>query len=103
MKPTNEKHSSQLPTLRKIRRACNNELYRTIKRLKIWVPPAQIEEAEKLYLSKVVQNLPYISEHSSNRKLLSDWFAEHVCREIAELWNVEPDQLERAFREAFGG
>ncbi|MFK7694505.1 dehydrogenase [Paenibacillus sp. HJGM_3] len=103
MQPTNEKHKAPLPTLRKLRRACNNELYRTVKRMKIWIPPAQLVEAEDLYLKKVVLNLPFIVENSSNRKLLSDWWDENVCPEIAQLWNVEPALLSRCFREAFGG
>lgn len=98
-----EKHSQSLPTLRKIRRACNKELYRTIKRLKIWVPPAKLAEAEELYLKKVVLNLQFIAENSSNRKLLADWWDENVCGDIAALWNVEPAELARAFRSAFGG
>ncbi|MDF2669240.1 MAG: dehydrogenase [Paenibacillus sp.] len=103
MKPANEKHNAALPTLRKLRRACNNELYRTVKRMKIWIPPAQLVEAEDLYLKKVVFNLQFIVDNGSNRKLLSDWWEENVCPEIAELWNVEPKQLSASFREAFGG
>ncbi|MDF2725801.1 MAG: dehydrogenase [Paenibacillus sp.] len=99
----NEKHSQDLPTLRKIRRACNKELYRTAKRLKLWIPPEKVAEAEQLYLKKVVLNLTYIAENSSNRKLLADWWDEHVCAEIAELWNVDQAELGRAFRQAFGG
>jgi len=98
-----EKHNQDLPTLRKIRRACNKELYRTIKRLKIYIPPAQLAEAEQLYLKKVVLNLPYIAENNSNRKLLADWWDENVCADIAALWNVDPADLAKAFREAFGG
>ena len=98
-----EKHNQNLPTLRKIRRACNNELYRTVKRLKVWIPPAQLAEAEELYLKKVVLNLQFIAENGSNRKLLADWWEENVCPEIASLWNVEPSALARAFRDAFGG
>ncbi|MBJ6361325.1 dehydrogenase [Paenibacillus sp. GCM10012307] len=103
MKPSNEKHSQQYPTARKIRRACNNELYRTIKRLKVWVPKEKLEEAESLYFKKVILNLIWITENHSNRKLLSDWWDENVSAEIAELWEVDRDQLCRAFREAFGG
>ncbi|PYI51600.1 dehydrogenase [Paenibacillus flagellatus] len=98
-----EKHSQALPTLRKIRRACNRELYRTAKRLKLWVPPDRMAEAEELYLKKVVQHLTYIAENGSNRKLLSDWWDEHVRDDIAKLWNVDADDLSRAFRDAFGG
>ncbi|MEF3306399.1 dehydrogenase [Paenibacillus sp. GYB003] len=107
IKPAGEKHSEKhnqnLPTLRKIRRACNKELYRTVKRLKVWIPPAQLAEAEELYLKKVVLNLPYIAENSSNRKLLSDWWDENVSADIAQLWNVDRAELSKAFRDAFGG
>jgi toxin CptA len=103
MKPTNEKHKAAMPTLRKLRRACNNELYRTVKRMKIWIPPAQLVQAEDLYLKKVVFNLQFIVDNGSNRKLLSDWWDENVCPEIAELWNVDPKLLSVSFREAFGG
>jgi toxin CptA len=98
-----EKHAQTYPSARKIRRSCNRELYRTIKKLKIWIPPAQLIEAENLYFRKVVLNLPWIVENGSNRKALADWWAENVGPEIAALWNVEPSELERAFREAFGG
>jgi len=103
MNQKNEKHDQNLPNLRKIRRACNKELYRTIKRLKIWVPPAKLAEAEELYLKKVVLNLSFIAENGSNRKLLSDWWDDNVCPDIAKLWDVEPAELARAFRDAFGG
>ncbi|WP_127582300.1 dehydrogenase [Paenibacillus koleovorans] len=103
MQPTNEKHKNALPTLRKLRRACNNELYRTVKRMKIWIPPAQLVAAEDLYLKKVVLNLQFIVDNGSNRKLLCDWWDENVCSEIAELWNVEQAHLSRHFRDAFGG
>lgn len=103
MNTSNEKHEQGLPTLRKIRRACNRELYRTIKRLKIWVPPAQLAEAEELYVKKVVLHLTFIAENSSNRKRLCDWWEENVASDIAALWNVDRDELVRAFRSAFGG
>ncbi|MCC2686474.1 MAG: dehydrogenase [Paenibacillaceae bacterium] len=99
----NSKHEPKYPTARQIRRACNRELYRTIKKLKIWIPPEQIVQAEELYFRRVVMNLPWIVEHGSNHKLLADWWAENVCPEIAKLWNVDADVLERAFRDAFGG
>lgn len=100
---SNEKHNKPLPNARKVRRACNRELYRTIKRLKIWIPPEQIVKAEELYFKKVLLNLPWIVENGSNRKGLADWWEENVCPEIAPLWNVEPQILAKAFREAFGG
>lgn len=98
-----EKHKKPLPTARQIRRSCNKELYRTIKRLKIWIPPEQLEAAEEYYFHKVVRNLLWIVENGSNRKLLADWWEENVCPEIARMWNVEPKELAAAFRDAFGG
>lgn len=99
----NENHNKPLPKARSIRRACNRELYRTIKKLKIWIPPGQIVKAEELYYKRVLLHLPWIVENGSNRKALSDWWEEQVCPEIASLWNVEPRVLAKAFREAFGG
>ena len=99
----NDKRQQTYPNLRKIRRACNKELYRTIKRLHIWVPPGRVAEAEKLYLGKVIAHLPFIVEHSSNRKALADWWEENVCPDIAAIWNVDRERLARAFRDAFGG
>lgn len=102
-KYTKEKHSQPLPTARGIRRSCNKELYRTIKRLKIWVPPDKVREAEQLYFRKVVGNLLWIHEHRSNRKLLANWFVEEVAKDIADLWEIDAGKLGEAFREAFGG
>lgn len=103
MKPPNEKHKPQYPTARKIRRACSNELYRTIKRLKLYVPKEKADQAEALYYRKVLLNLQWITEHHSNRKLLADWWEEHVSEDIAELWDVDRSKLCSAFRESFGG
>ncbi|WP_042165700.1 hypothetical protein [Paenibacillus gorillae] len=103
MKPSAQKHASNLPTARKIRRACSNELYRTAKRLKLWVSKDKMEQAEALYYKKVILNLMWIAEHESNRKVLADWWDENVSAEIAELWDVDPVRLRQAFREAFGG
>lgn len=100
---SNEKHSKPLPNARTIRRSCNRELYRTIKRLKIWIPPKDMIKAEDLYFKKVILNLVWIAENGSNRRVLADWWEEHVCPEIAPLWNVEPLVLAKAFRESFGG
>ena len=99
----NPNQTIPLPTARKVRRTCNKELYRTIKRLNIWVPPVQREEAEALYFRKVMLNLLWITENGSNRKLLADWFEQNVAPDIAPLWNVEQAPLSRAFRAAFGG
>ncbi|KIL40013.1 dehydrogenase [Gordoniibacillus kamchatkensis] len=98
-----EKHTKQLPTVRGVRRACARELYRAAKRLKVYIPPERMAEAEKLYVGKVLQNLLYIAENGSNRKALADWWDENVNAEVAALWNVEPEKLARAFRDAFGG
>lgn len=103
MKPSPQKHQAAYPTARKIRRACENELYRTIKRLGVWIPKEQVEQAEKLYVKKVLLNLQWITENSSNRKKLADWWDENVSEEIAALWNVEQSRLCAAFRDAFGG
>lgn len=99
----NEKHKQDLPTARKVRRSCNKELYRAMKKLKLWLPPDKLSAAEELYYKKVIMNLPWISENGSNRKLLADWWEENVCPEIAALWDIQPSTLARAFRESFGG
>ncbi|RAP75324.1 dehydrogenase [Paenibacillus montanisoli] len=103
MKSTTQKHTAEFPTARKIRRACENELYRAVKRLGVYIPKEKMEQAEKLYVQKVVLNLQYIHEHSSNRKLLSDWWDENVSADIAALWEVDQAKLCAAFRAAFGG
>lgn len=103
MKSSAPGHRPDYPTARKIRRACENELYRTAKRLGIWIPKERLSQAEKLYFEKVALNLPWIHENSSNRKLLADWWDENVSADIAELWEVDPDRLRTAFRAAFGG
>ncbi|QJC53373.1 dehydrogenase [Paenibacillus albicereus] len=97
------KHTAELPTARKIRRACSNELYRTAKRLKTFISKEKMEQAEKLYTKKVCLNLIFVHENHDNRKKLCDWWDEAVCGEIAELWEVEPERLRSAFRDAFGG
>ncbi|WJH37077.1 dehydrogenase [Paenibacillus sp. CC-CFT747] len=103
--PGKEKHAdpNSIPSARKIRRACSKELYRTIKRLKVWIPPEQVLQAEELYYKKVILNLPFIVENGSNRKLLADWFEENAASDIAKLWNLEPGAVASAFRNAFGG
>lgn len=103
MKAGREKHAAPLPNPRAIRRACGNELYRTIKRLKIYVPADKVQEAVELYTKKVIGHLEWITLHHSNRKLLSDWWDEAVCGEIAVLWEVDRNRLSKAFRDAFGG
>ncbi|MFC4809104.1 dehydrogenase [Paenibacillus sp. GCM10023250] len=105
MKPSGpaQKHETAYPSARKIKRACENELYRAVKRLGVYIPKEKIELAEKLYVQKVFLNYSFIHENASNRKLLSDWWDENVSADIAELWEVDRDKLCRAFREAFGG
>lgn len=100
---TKGKHEQNLPSARKIRRTCNKELYRTVRRLKAYIAPPLLEQAEKLYFHKVVGNLIWIAENGSNRKLLADWWEEHVAPEIAELWGVDVQRLSDAFRDGFGG
>ncbi|MFC5468619.1 dehydrogenase [Cohnella suwonensis] len=102
MKMFQEKHTAPLPSQRTIRRACANELYRTVKRLKRHVPAALVEEAEKLYVERVIGNLLWIHDHRSNRKALADWWDETVRDDIAKLWGVDGDRLSHAFRGAFG-
>ena len=97
------KHEQELPSARTIRRTCNKELYRTIKRLKRYIEPELVVQAEKLYYHKVAMNLLWIAENGSNRKLLADWFEQHVAPEIASLWQVDVTQLAAAFRDGFGG
>ncbi|TVY06852.1 dehydrogenase [Paenibacillus cremeus] len=98
------KHTQPLPTARGIRRACSKELYRARKKLGGgYIAPDLVEQADQVYYKKVMLNLPFIAENSSNRKLLANWFEENVCGEIAELWSVEPKVLAKAFRESFGG
>ncbi|MNI06170.1 hypothetical protein D3C73_591420 [compost metagenome] len=100
---TTGKHNNSLPTPRKIRRVCNKELYRAIKRLGVYIPDQRVKEGEDLYFKKVIGNLLWIAENGSNRKLLADWWDEAVSPELAELWEVDREALSRAFRSAFGG
>jgi hypothetical protein len=99
----NVKHNQEYPTARKIRRSCNREMFRTRKRLEQWIAPELVEQADELYYKKVILNLPWIVANGSNRRLLSDWWDEHICPEIAELWGVDRAILSKAFRDAFGG
>lgn len=103
MKHDQEKHTTPLPNPRSIRRACGNELYRTVKRLKQYIPAPLMKQAEDLYVRRVIENLVWISENHSNRKLLADWWDDEISEEIATLWNVDRARLMQAFRDAFGG
>ncbi|MNR61816.1 hypothetical protein D3C85_1836690 [compost metagenome] len=62
-----------------------------------------MKKAEDLYVQEVLLHLPFIVENGSNRKVLADWWAEHVSPSVAELWNVEASTLNQAFRDSFGG
>lgn len=100
--PSQEPHVGALPGTRTIRRTCDRELYRTRKRLGRHVPEESMQQAVALYAQRVIENLAWIHQHRSNRKLLADWWTDAVCPDIAALWNVEPDRLDKAFRAAFG-
>ncbi|MGZ9587302.1 dehydrogenase [Paenibacillus marinisediminis] len=102
LKP-NERHASPLPSVRKIRRSCQNELYRTVKRMKVYISEDLLKQGEQLYTKKVIGNLMWIHENSNNRKLLADWFDEAVSEDLAELWQVDRVQLSGHFRHTFGG
>lgn len=99
----NAKHEKPLPTARQIRRSCQKELYRTIKRLKAYIASEPLKQAEELYFKKVALNLLWIVENGSNRKLLADWWEKEVSPSIAPLWQVDEAELNRAFRDSFGG
>ncbi|MDF2836732.1 MAG: dehydrogenase [Paenibacillus sp.] len=103
MKTNAQKHAAGLPSARKIRRSCSNELYRTAKRMKIYVTKEKMDKAETLYFQKVAQHLLWIVDHKDNRKAQAAWWAENVSEEIAALWEVDRDKLCVAFREAYGG
>lgn len=103
MKVGKEKHAAALPNPRAIRRACAKELYRTLKRLRHFVPADLLEQGEEMYTKRVIGNLEWITRNRSNRKMLADWWDEAVCGDLAELWNIERTRLSQAFRDAFGG
>lgn len=100
---SHKKQHAPLPSARQIRRTCNKELYRTIKKLKTWIPPEKLAEAEKIYFKKVILNLIWITENKDNRKKQVDWWEEACCHEIATLWNIPVEKLAKAFRESYGG
>lgn len=103
MKPHVQKHAAAYPSARKIRRSCSNELYRTAKRLKLWIPKDKMEQAEAIYFKKVAANLTWIYEHKNNRKVQADWWEDNVSADIAQLWDVDRIILCEAFRDAYGG
>lgn len=97
------KHEKPLPNARQIRRACQKELYRTIKKLKAYIAPELVRQAEELYFKKVIANLLWVVENGSNRRLLADWFETEIAPSIAELWGIQAGDISRAFRDSFGG
>ena len=99
-----EKHTSQSMksfTTRGLRRSCKKELYRTIKKLNIFIAPALIEQGEQLYIDKVLCHLSWIQKNSSNPKALCGWWNESVSNELSDLWKVDVDRLQTAFRHTF--
>lgn len=103
MRHHTQKHAAEYPSARNIRRSCSKELYRTAKRLRIWIPKNKMELAEALYYKKVITHLQWIAEHQRNRKAQADWWDEHVSADIAELWEIDRIRLCQAFRDAYGG
>lgn len=103
MNTNQAKHDKPLPNARAIRRSCSKELYRTVKKLKAYIPADRVKEAEELYVKKVMLNLLWIANNGSNRRALADWFEEQVAPDIAALWDMEPQAVSRAFRDSFGG
>ena len=95
-------HQPDLPTARSIRRTCKSELYRTIKRMKVWIPEHKIKEAEKVYFQKVAANLIWIHEHRSNRKKQVEWWEANVCDELVSILEVDRDRFVEAFKTAYG-
>ncbi|MBB6638482.1 dehydrogenase [Cohnella thailandensis] len=103
MRAGQPKHQAPLPSARTIRRACSNELYRTVKRLRLYVPEEKIRQAEELYVKRVIGNLIWITENRSDRRKLADWWDAEVSEAVAELWEVDLAKLQAAFRASFGG
>ncbi|SFL68219.1 toxin CptA [Paenibacillus sp. 1_12] len=99
----NVKHNQDYPTARKIRRSCSREMFRARKKLGQWIAPELVKQADELYFKKVILNMPWIVANGSNRRLLSDWWDEHIAPEVAELWKVDLAVLSKAFRDSFGG
>ncbi|HIW32299.1 MAG TPA: dehydrogenase [Candidatus Paenibacillus intestinavium] len=103
MKHQAANHNPQLPTARKIRRSCQAELYRTIKRLKVYILPEKVEQAETIYFKKVANHAVWLHENRSNRKKQVDWWEENVCDELVAVLEVDREEFVTAFRAAYGG
>lgn len=103
MKHQDVNNSPELPTARKIRRSCQAELYRTLKRLKVYIPPQKLKEAEQLYFKKVASHAVWLHENRNNRKKQMDWWDENVCEELVAVLEVDRDQFAAAFRASYVG
>ena len=95
-------HQPELPTARSIRRTCQSELYRTIKRMKVWIPEEKLKAAEKHYFHKVAGNLVWIHENRSNRKKQVEWWEANVCDELVNILGVDRAAFVAAFKSAYG-
>lgn len=93
----------EYPSARKVRRSCQTELQRTIKRMKIWIPSSKIEQANQFYYQKVVQHSVWIHENRTHRKKQVDWWEENCCDEMAKILDVDRTALAEAFRASYGG
>lgn len=102
MKHPTASHQVQLPTARSVRRACQSELYRAIKRMKVWIPEEKLKAAEKLYFKKVAANLVWIHENRSNRRMQIEWWENHVCDELVAILEVDRRRFVEAFKAAYG-
>jgi len=96
-------HRPEYPSARKIRRSCQTELYRTIKKMKVWVDPDKVEKANQFYYQKVVQNSVWIHENRANRKKQVEWWESHCCDEMASILEVNREALAIAFRASYIG
>lgn len=96
-------HNPELPTARSIRRACQTEIYRTIKRMKVYIAPDKLKQAEQLYYKKVASNLVWIHENRSNRKIQVEWWEENVLDDLVAILEVDREKFAHAFRTSYGG
>ncbi|GIP15766.1 hypothetical protein J40TS1_14080 [Paenibacillus montaniterrae] len=103
MKHQAKNQQPELPKARNIRRTCQSELYRAIKRMKVWIPEDKVKAAEKLYFQKVAANLVWIHENRSNRQKQLEWWEAHVCDELVAILEVDRQRFADAFKDAYGG
>lgn len=95
-------HNPELPTARSIRRTCQTELYRTIKRMKVYIAPDKLKQAEQHYFKKVASNIVWIHENRSNRKKQVEWWEENVLDELVVILEVDREKFAKAFRTSYG-